>query len=79
MIPSKFKVLTFSLIMSILMSSVMSFTMLVFQMESLHEVFTSWPSAWAKSALFAFPFSLIFLRITQKLTAIIVSDQKGIA
>lgn len=75
MIPNKFQFHTFSFLMSLLMSGVMSLTMLSIELAAFIDVITQWPRAWGISMLVAFPVSMVIVPITQKLVSRIVVDE----
>lgn len=72
MIPNKFQFHTFSFLMSLFMSGVMSLAMLSIELATYIDVIRQWPRAWGISMLVAFPFSMVIVPITQKLVSSIV-------
>ncbi|MCW9059857.1 MAG: DUF2798 domain-containing protein [Gammaproteobacteria bacterium] len=75
MIPRKFQFHTFSFLMSLLMSGVMSLAMLSIELAAFIDVITQWPRAWGISMLVAFPVSIVIVPITQKLVSRIVVSE----
>ena len=75
MIPHKFQFQTFSFLMSLFMSGVMSLAMLSIESAAFLDVITHWPRAWGISLLVAFPISLVIVPITQKLVSRIVVSE----
>lgn len=75
MIPHKFQFHTFSFLMSLFMSGLMSLAMLSIESESVLNVIRQWPRAWAISMLVAFPVSMVIVPITQKLVSSIVINE----
>lgn len=73
MIPKKFHFHTFSFLMSLLMSGVMSLAMLAIESASLVEVMLKWPEAWSISMLVAFPVSMLVVPITQRIVSRLVA------
>ena len=72
MIPRRFQFQTFSFLMSLLMSGVISLAMLSLELAAVMDVITQWPRAWGMSMLIAFPVSMVTVPITQKLVSRIV-------
>lgn len=72
MIPQKFKFHTYSFLMSLFMSGVMSLVMLSIELAAYDDVIRQWPRAWSISLLVAFPVSMVIVPITQKLVSSIV-------
>ncbi len=75
MIPHRFRFHTFSLLMSLLMSGVMSLAMLAINSATFIDVLSQWPGAWAISMLVAFPVSMVIVPTTQKLVSRIVVSE----
>ncbi|HBA35274.1 MAG TPA: DUF2798 domain-containing protein [Gammaproteobacteria bacterium] len=75
MIPRRFQFQTFSFLMSLLMSGVISLAMLSLELAAVMDVITQWPRAWGMSMLIAFPVSMVTVPITQKLVSIIVASE----
>lgn len=75
MIPHKFQFHTFSFLMSLSMSGVMSLAMLSIELAAFIDVITQWPRAWGISMLVAFPVSMVIVPITQKLVSMIVAGE----
>ncbi len=73
MIPKKFHFHTFSFLMSLLMSGVMSMAMLAIESTTWIEVLVKWPEAWSISMLVAFPVSMLVVPITQRLVSRLVA------
>lgn len=72
MIPHRFQFHTFSFLMSLMMSGIMSLAMLSIELTAFIDVVSQWPRVWAISMLVAFPVSMLIVPITQKLVARIV-------
>lgn len=75
MIPHKFQFHTFSFLVSLLMSGVMSLVMLSLELAAFTDVIKQWPRAWGISMLVAFPVSMVSVPITQKLVSRIVVSE----
>lgn len=75
MIPRRFQFQTFSFLMSLLMSGVISLAMLSLELAAVMDVITQWPRTWGMSMLIAFPVSMVTVPITQKLVSIIVASE----
>ena len=73
MIPKKFHFHTFSFLMSLLMSGVMSFAMLAIESTTWVEVLVKWPEAWSISMLVAFPVSMLVVPITRRMVSRLVA------
>ena len=75
MIPNKFEFHTFSFVMSLLMSGVMSLALLTIESVTLVAAFTKWPKAWGVAMLVAFPVSLFVVPLTQRFVSRIVASK----
>jgi len=75
MIPNKFEFHTFSFVMSLLMSGVMSLALLIIESVTLVAAFTNWPKAWGVAMLVAFPVSLFVVPLTQRFVSRIVASK----
>lgn len=75
MIPHKFQFHTFSFLMSLFMSGLMSLAMLSIESTSFLDAIRQWPRAWGISMLVAFPVSMVIVPITQKLVSSIVINE----
>lgn len=75
MIPRKFHFYTFSFVMSLLMSGVMSLAILLTGHLNVFEAFSHWPKTWVISMLIAFPTSLLVVPTTKKLVHRIVATK----
>lgn len=74
MIPNKLRFHTFSFVMSLLMSGVMSLAMQALESTTLTELLADWPKAWGIAMLVAFPVSLFVVPLTQRLVSKIVAQ-----
>ncbi|MBE1300162.1 MAG: DUF2798 domain-containing protein [Alteromonadaceae bacterium] len=75
MIPQRLAFHTFSFVMSLLMSGIMSLSLLAPDSTELIETLTNWPKAWAIAMLVAFPVSLFVVPVTQRLVAKMVAEE----
>lgn len=75
MIPSRYQFHTFSFLMSLMMSGVMSLVMLTIELKAFSAVLEHWPQAWAVSMSVAFPLSLCVVPFTRRLVSRIVAAE----
>ena len=75
MIPHRFQFYTFSFLMSLMMSGIMSLAMLSIELTTFIDVISKWPRVWGISMLVAFPVNMLIVPITQKLVAWIVISE----
>ena len=66
MIAPKYEFGVFAFVMSLIMSGVISFAMLTFELGITPDVLVNWPQMWAKSLLVAFPTSLVVVPYAKK-------------
>lgn len=72
MIAPKYEFGVFAFVMSLIMSGVISFAMLTFELGIISDVLFNWPQMWAKSLLVAFPTSLVVVPYAKKKVSALV-------
>lgn len=75
MIAQKYHGIVFAFFMALLMSSLMSFVITVFNLGFVHNIIFIWLKAWAFAFIVAFPAVIIVTPTVRKLVRLVVRDK----